>query len=82
MLVQHFDSELRKAADGVNFGPLDGFGGRGGGQVFKNLPKPIQDIYDEWGLPRAILAGKNPGQEVRHYCEAMGIDVAKQIANI
>lgn len=70
--MQEFSAMLHEAQRGVNFGPLDGFGGHGSGKVWQRLPEVFRAYYDGLGFSRALLVGSP--KSIVDFAKACGID--------
>lgn len=82
MTPEQFDTALEQAARNVSLGNLCGFGGRGSGKVFANLPAALRALYLRWQIPVALLASRSPGELVRSYARDCGIKVDADLAQI
>lgn len=80
MNIEQFDEILREAARNVDRGPMNGFDGFGSSAIFARLPKPVQQVYEGWHIPRAILNGG--GASVRDYAERCGINVERSLETV
>lgn len=82
MTTQEFDEAVRTAAKGIDFGPHNGLGGYGADQIFARLPEKVRGLYLKWGIPIALLAGRDSGHSVRFYAEDCAINVMGDLEKI
>lgn len=67
-----FEKTLEQAQDGVDFGPMNGFGGYNCDVVWKKLPEWFKKHYDAMRLPHELLVGKANG--IARYADACSSD--------
>ena len=81
MTIEEFDAAIRMASRDVNFGPMNGFAGRGSEDVIANLPDAVRVLLlERWKLPRAII--QQVGSDIRCYAAACGYDVATDLEKL